>query len=180
MLAFGIYLGVGAIVSFFLTRVKARQLSSGVLVLQYFLTVFLWLPMIILGVVVAKKGVKKADKQMGEIDINDLCDTLDGNYYFEKVETEDGETYKQKSETCIVCNHNDPNHLTDQSDYKTYVYDDVEEEKEDEETRTTTIEYKVCSVCMIKGYTGLEYIKEYIERHKPRLSETKEVEIKLD
>ncbi|MEC2463474.1 hypothetical protein P9X10_00985 [Bacillus cereus] len=174
MLIFKIYLGVGAIVAYFLTKPKVKTSDKLALLIGYLITVVLWLPMIILGVVVALKGSKKADEQMDEIDINDLCDALDGSYYFTKEETEEGETYKQKSETCISCNNDNPNELTNYTESKPYVFEDVEEGKEDEETLIATIEYKLCSLCVLKGLTGLEYIKEYVERHKPRVEETED------
>lgn len=75
------------------------------LIFSYLFTVVFWLPILILGLVVALRNSKKSDKLIDEIDINDLCDSLDKSLYFEKLLVEDGEIYRQKSETCIVCNN---------------------------------------------------------------------------
>ncbi|AFQ30173.1 hypothetical protein P4493_06200 [Bacillus thuringiensis] len=171
MLLFKIYLGVGAVVSYFLSKPKAKQLSKFMLIFSYLFTVVFWLPILILGLVVALRNSKKSDKLIDEIDINDLCDSLDKSLYFEKLLVEDGEIYRQKSETCIVCNNDNTNELIEQSESKSYCYEDVEEGKEDEETYYTTIEYSVCTVCTLKGQTGLEYIKDYVDRHKPKQQE---------
>ncbi|PGF05015.1 hypothetical protein [Bacillus toyonensis] len=177
MLLFKIYLGVGAVVAYFLSKPKAKQLNKFMLLFTYLFTVVFWIPIILLGVVVAIRNTKKSDKLIEEIDINDLCDSLDKSIYFEKLYVEEGEIYRQKSETCIVCNSDNPNELIEQSESKFYYYEDEEVENEEEEkTYNATIEYSVCTVCTLKGQTGLEYIKDYVDRHKPKQEETEDIE----
>lgn len=58
MLLFKIYLGVGAVVSYFLSKPKAKQLSKFMLIFSYLFTVVFWLPILILGLVVALRNSK--------------------------------------------------------------------------------------------------------------------------